>query len=1174
MKSTISGRPFFWLGTVVLVLSLNTVLLAQSDRGSITGLVTDSTGAVVARATVVVTNAATNSSRETVTSDAGKYVFQELPAAVYSLSIKQPGFRTYRQDGITVGVSQGITQDVMLQVGEVTETVEVHADASMLKTESAEISTSVTPEKISELPIDFSGAMRNPMSFLRLVPGASVSRDQSWPVTSQNGLQSFAEEIRIDGASSTNPTPGVFNEAQPSVDAIQEINVQTANFNAEYGQAGGAIMNITLKSGTNQLHGTAYEYLRNEFFNAKNKDLPETDPKTKLRRHEFGATVGGPLIIPRVYNGRNKTFWFTSYEQFYTRDNQQGYWSVPRDEWRNGDLSSLLLPNILGTDVLGRPIYQGQIYDPSTTRTVVVGGQSYAVRDPFPNNQIPIRSEVAKKILSFIPKSTIPGLDSNNLLGPTGTPLRDESIWSLKMDHDFSSKSHLSGSFNYMYTHKINGATPFGAADSARDQTITSKIVRINHDYTFGASALNHFTVGLLRYQNPDGVPDRGFDPETQLGLKGTLIKGWFPAINFPPPLSSIGTQQLKHLYHTVPTVVDSYSKVVGSHTFKFGGEYRKAMANFFGGNGAYGGLNFGSAQTALPYLSGSSGIYSLIGSPFASFLLGEVGSAYLNSPVHMSYRYSDYAFYAQDDFKVTPRLTINYGMRYDLHRPLTEKYDRISSFVADLANPGAGDRKGALGFLGSGSGEGRTGRHSWLDTDFGDWGPRIGIAYKATDKTVMRGGFGVVYGRLEVNTFDPIQSVGSGSVTTQYPPINPATQAQFNLDTGFPPVNVVPPVFDPTLLNNQYIQVFRRESGRLPRIYNWNLTIQRQITRDLTVEAAYVGNRGTRLITGNFVNPNQNDFGILSMGNKLQQQINSEADAQALGVSYPYPGFQGTVAQALRPFPQYCCIGDPQATVGESDYNSLQVKVNQRLSRGLDFLVAYTLSKNITTVDDAFGWGGAGSTDAKKLSLERGLATAGNGPGDRTHNMVIAFGYELPFGQLVTNRAAKGVIGGWKVAGILQYASGGALGMSYPNNLGNVIFNNGGRYDIVPGQPHDNHVDNTWPGAGWMFNAGAFQAPAAYTVGNAARTYGDIRGFPYLNEDLALSKQIHLSERKHLELRMDALNALNRSIWNNPDTSVTDPQIIQGGRAIGFGSFWGRSNVERQLQLQVRFTF
>lgn len=1154
-----------------LMLALGVCSYGQSDRGSLTGLVTDPTSAPVPRVTVTVTNAATNTAREALTSETGVYVFQELPAGTYNMSVKHTGFRAYVQNGITVGATQTVTQNVSLQVGQLTETIEVHADASMLKTESAEVSTSVTQEKLSALPIDFGGAMRNPMSFLRLVPGSSVSRDQSWPVTSQNGLQSFSEEIRIDGASSTNPTPGVFNEAQPSVDAIQEISVQTANFNAEYGQAGGAIMNFTLKSGTNNLHGTAYEYLRNEFLNARNKDSGE---KTRLRRHEFGGTIGGPVVIPKLYNGKNRTFWFTSYEEYYDREKQQGFYSVPRSEWRNGDLSSLLTGNILGNDVLGRPIQQGQIYDPATTQTVVMNGQSYVVRDPFANNQVPLRSEVAKKILSFLPPASIAGLDSNNLLGISGTPLRDEIIWSLKIDHDFSPKSRLSGSFNYMYTHKINGATPFGAADPARDQTITSKIARLNHDYTFGSTALNHFTLGLLRYQNPDGVPDRGFDPEAQLGLKGTLLKGWFPAVNIDG-LSAFGTQQLKHLYHTVPTVVDSLSKTVGSHTLKFGVEYRKSNANFFGGNGAYGGLSFNAAQTALPYLSGSSGNYSLLGSAFASFLLGQAGpGSYLNSAGHYSYRYSDYAFYAQDDFKITPRLTVNYGLRYDLHRPLTEKYGRIASFVPTLPNTGAGGRPGALGFLGSGSEPGRTGRESWLDTDKKDFGPRVGVAYRVSDKTVVRGGFGIVYGRLEVNTFDPIQSNGVGSVNAQYPAIDPATQAQFSLDNGFPPVTVVPPVFDVTLLNNQGLAAYRPESGRLPRIYNWNFTIQRQITPNLTVEAAYVGNHGTRLITGNFVNLNQNDFGVLSLGDKLLRQINNAADAQALGVTYPYEGFSGTVAQALRPFPQYRGIGDPQATVGESDYNSLQVKATQRLSKGVYFLVAYTLSKAITTVDDAFGWGGAGSVDAKKLSLERALATASNNPGDRTHNLAVAFGYELPLGNLVTNAAAKHVIGGWKIAGILNYASSSALGMGYPNNLGNVIFNNAGRYDIVPGQKLKNTVDSVWPGQAWMFNIDAFKAPDAYTVGNAARAYSAIRGFPYVNEDLALSKQIHFTEGTTLELRMDALNAFNRSIWNNPDTGVTNTQRIQGGRAIGFGSFWGRSNLERQMQAQIRFVF
>ena len=437
----------------------------------------------------------------------------------------------------------------------------------------------------------------------------------------------------------------------------------------------------------------------------------------------------------------------------------------------------------------------------------------------------------------------------------------------------------------------------------------------------------------------------------------------------------------------------------------------------------------------------------------------------------------------------------------------------------------------------------------------------------------MFRGGYGIVYGRLEMNTFDPIQSVGSGSVTTSYPNVNQATQAQFNLDAGFPAVNAAPPVLDPTLLNNQGINVFRRESGRLPRIYTWNFTVQRQITQNLSVEGAYVGNKGTRLLTGNFINLNQNSFDVLKLGDKLLQEIHSPQDAAALGVA-PYPGFEGTVAQALRPYPQYQNIGDPQATVGESNYNSLQVKVQQRYSHGLDFLVAYTLSKNLTTVDDAFGWGGAGSTDAAKLSLERGLATAGNTPGDRTHNFVAAFGYELPFAKNDGPKALRVVAGGWKISGIVNYSSGGALGIGYPNNLSNALFNNGGRYDVVPGVSRTTDLSHVWPGSGWLFNADAFKAPAAYTVGNAARTYGDIRGFPYKNEDIAFSKQFRTSEGTRLEIRADMLNLFNRSIWDNPNTSIADTPRIQGGRAVGFGSFWGRSNIERQMQMQARFTF
>jgi hypothetical protein len=1168
---------FLLLGTVALGFVLT--LVAQSDRGSIVGTVADPSGAAIPGAMIRATQTTTNFVREATSTETGRFAVSELPPGVYNVTVAKDGFSTFSQTGITVGVSQVSTVDVTMKIGQLAETVEVKADASILKTENPELSTSITNEEITSLPLDFSNNIRNPMGFIKIVPGSVVNtNDGGWPVTSQNGLQSFTEEIRIDGAPATNPTPGVFNESQPSVDAIQEFSVQTSNFNPEYGQAGGAIFNFALKSGTNSLHGSAYEYLRNEFFNAKNKDLADAAPKTKQRRHDTGGTIGGPVVIPRLYQGRDKTFWFAQFENFYTRDNQQGYWSVPREEWRNGDLSSLLQPNVLGTDILDRPIQQGQIYDPNSTRTVTVNGQNYVVRDPFPNNQIPIRSEVAKKVLGFIPQPTIPGLDGNNLLGITGQPQRDHRIFSVKMDHNISSKSHLSGSFNYMFSHKINGADPFGMASAARDQTITSKVARINHDYTFGPSALNHLTVGLLRYQNPDGVPDRGFDPASELGLNGTLLSGWFPRFSFG--LSDIGTNQLKHLYHTVPSVTDSFSKVTSSHTIKFGVEYRKALANFFGANGGYGYLTFQTAQTAMPYLATDASIYSKIGSPFASFLLGTVGSAGMNSPVHMSYRSSDYAFFIQDDYKITSRLTVNYGLRYDLHRPLTEKYDRISSFAADIPNPAAGDRPGALGFLGSGTG--RVGRRSWLDPDYRDFGPRVGAAFKLNNKTVLRGGYGLVYGRLEVNTFDPIQSTGSGSVTTSYPSIDPATQYLFALDDGFPSVNVVPPVLDPTLLNNQGINVFSRESGKLPRIYNWNFTIQREITRDMSIEAAYVGNRGTRLISGFSKQLNQNDYNVLSLGDKLLQQINGPDDAAQLGITYPYAGFTGTVAQALRPYPQFKGIIDPQATVGESNYNALQVKATQRPVHGLNFLIAYTLSKNITTADDAFGWGGfgvLGAVDTKNLKLERGLAvdtTFTNGRGDHTHNLVMAFGYELPFANHVQSDAMKQVVGGWRVSGILQYQSGAALPVSpyYPNNLADVIFNNEGRYDRMGSIPIRNSVSNPWPGASFMFNPEAFKDPAPFTLGNAARTYGDLRGFPYYNEDISVTKMIRLSESKRLELRVDAFNLLNRSIFNNPSTAVYDTPRTQNGRAIGYGTFWGRQNVERQMQMSLRFVF
>lgn len=829
--------------------------------------------------------------------------------------------------------------------------------------------------------------------------------------------------------------------------------------------------------------------------------------------------------------------------------------------------------------MLGRPIQQGQIYDPTTTRTVTVGGQSYVVRDPFLNNQIPQAqfSQVAKNILKYVPQATTPGLDQNNLLGIAGHPSLDFRIFTLKLDHSFSSKSHLSIAYNYSWDHDINGGDPFGVASAERDQTTFSHNVTLNHDYTFTPTSLNHLTLGIVNYDNPDGAAFQGNDLASKLGLKGTFLPGYFPRVSYG--LTAIGANQLKHNYNTIPNVSDSFTKMLGSHTLKAGAEWHKSLANMFGGNGGFGSLSFSANQTALPYEATNSAIYSKIGSPFASFLLGTVNSAGLNSPLSVSYRSTDWGFYIQDDYKINSRLTVNYGLRYDLHQPLSEKYDRIASFEPNIPNPGAGDRLGALGFLGTGPG--RVGRHSFYDTDYKDLGPRIGAAYRLNKNTVLRGGWGIVYGQLEINVFDPIQSTGVASVTTSYPSIDPTTHYLFLLDNGFPAVNKVPPVLDPTLLNNRSINYFSPASGKLPKIYNWNFTVQHQFGSDLLLEAAYVGNRGTRLISGYSTSLNQNSFSVLKLGNTLLKQINGPNDAAALGIPYPYPGFTGTVAQASRPYPQYKDIVDPESTVGESSYNALQVRAVKRLSHGLEALVSYTLSKTITTVDDAFGWGGfglIGSVDANKLALERGLAvdTEGGTGGDRTHNVVISFSYELPFGHVAENKAVRAIAGGWRVSGILQYASGAALPLSpyFPNNLSNVIFNSEGRYDRVAGVPIRNSVSDPKPGVSYLFNPGAFQDPAPFTVGNAARTYEALRGFPLYNEDLTLGRAFAIRERMRFEVRADAFNLFNRTRYNNPSTNVYDTPRIQNGRAVGYGSFFDVANIERQMQLSARFTF
>jgi len=1168
-------RAFQFLGrlSIALIFCAISVLLAQSDKGTITGSVTDSTGAVVPNVAITVTNTATNLQRKTQTTEAGRFILPEMPAGTYSVSAAFTGFRTHTQTGVSVEVSKTSSLSIVLQVGQAAESIEVVGDASMLNAANADVSTTVKNSYITELPMNFSQNIRNPYGFLKLVPGANVGKDGGWLMTSQNGLQSFSEEIRVDGGSIANPTPGVITEVQPGVDAIEEFTVQTNTYSAEYGSASGSIINFSMKSGTNSLHGTGYGFLRNEALNASNKD---TGANPRQRRADWGGTFGGPIVIPKLYNGKDKSFFFATYEKFWSREKSMGYYNVPRDEWRTGNMSSILLPASAGTDAMGRDVMQGQIFDPASLFYVDgANGTRIAMRNPFAGNIIPTSriSAISQKILGFVPKATIPGVDTNNLIGINGDPLRDTSIASLKLDHNFSDRNHLSGSFSKQNVHKLNGTDPFGKASAERDQNINSIIGRINDDHTFSPTMLNHVTLGVMRYVNPDGgTKYADFNSLRDLGLKGSPDPEWFPWISYG--MFDLGARSAKIMSHLTFTATDAVTWIKGAHTIKFGGEYRRAMANIWSsGNGqanSWGHLNFASAQTAQPSLAGTNG-YGQTGRPFASFLLGLVGSQDLLTPVALGYRYSDTAFFFQDDFKVTSKLTLNLGLRYDLHMPLGEKYGRISSFQPNIPNAKAGGIMGAVGYL---TGPNAIQRGSFRDTDFGAIGPRFGFAYQANQKTVLRGGFGVSYGRLELNDFGPIQNIGAASVGFIPAPFDSLTSAMTTLENGILPVNGS--LYDPGVANNSGIGYFYPEQ-KLPRIFNWNITVQRELGPNTSLTAGWVATHGSRLISP-AQQFNQNNFSVLSMGNKLSQWIGNASDAAALGVKYPYAGFTGTVAQALRPFPQFGGINGPQATIGTSDYHSLQVQMKHRLSHGFDALVSYTLSKALTDVDDAVAWGGGGTNgvDTNNRALNRGLAvdTFGMGRGDRTHQLSAALSYELPFKEMVENKTAKYLVSGWKVNGILQYQSGEALAISHPNPIGGYVFNGSGRLNIVKGQSLTSKCNNDWPGQCSLLNPAAFSSPAAFTLGDAARTYGAVRGHPWFQEDLSVARNFALAEQKYIQFRAEAINAFNRSVFNNPNTNPLDTIYSQGGRMNGYGTFWGRANTQRQMQLMLKFVF
>jgi hypothetical protein len=1143
---------------------------AQTSNGNIQGTVSDPNGATLV-AKVTARNLDTGLTLSTVSTEAGLYSLPNLPPGRYSVTVEAPNLKKYTREGVTVQTGSTVSLDIQMQLGSISESVLITSDASQLETTTSDIGATVEKTLVANLPLEVSGTVRNPVQFITLVPGfvGDVGNNPGSNSTDDfkvNGGQEGGTDILIDGVSISLVSPNTQWNKGVSTDAVQEFKVLQSNFSAEFGASGDGIVSLTLKSGTNQLHASGYDFLRNRVLDAnswKNNTLGQRRPINT--QNDFGFTVGGPVYVPHVYDGRDKTFFFFAYEGFRFSTGGTSVLSLPPEAFRNGNFSALLP--------------ETQLFDP-ITHAAIPG--NILQNDP---NFKP--SAVMTKVFALLPPTN--GDLTSNVIDSTISSTT-ANLFDIKIDQTISDKQRFSFGLDYDNTRtgSTSSLTPiFGSSLPQR-----TRYARVSHNYVFSPAVVNQFLFGFSRRFRAEVANSLGQGFPEQIGLTG-VQNTTFPCIKFfggpyREVLNNCGDSQFAD---NVYQVNDSVSWVKGKHNFKFGGEIRMLQFNVRRLTQSSSELDFDPAQTSNNGVGGDA---------VASSLFGLVNQATLNFGGFSGVRYKNFSFYAQDSYKLTPRLTLNLGLRYDYNLPASEAFSRFSAVDPTLANPGAGNILGAYTYFGSGPG--RNGQKRLQDTYKKAFGPRVGFAYSINDKTVLRGGYGIFYQPLKEGSFADQDGLGFFNKQT----ITTANVAPFQVDNGVP--QILPPFgpLTPEAQNgNSGVILVPRNSGRPGDLQSWNLDVQRQITKNLVVSVAYVGSKGTHLPALNII-PNQVNPAFLSLGSDLTKDATCLSNgtcpnAIAAGVKLPYPGFTGNINQALRPFPQYGDFNQednsftPDRT-GNSTYNALQVGVENRFAQGLSFLVSYTVSKNITDAD-SMGPGVSGFIGTNSFigqnsfnrSAEKAVSQL-----DTPQSLVASFFYELPVGQgkryLNKGGFVDRIAGGWYVSGVLSYKSGLPTAVYSPcgGTAGDVLF--GGchftgiaRVNIVPGVEQTNKSSNFNTGNTPFWNPNAFAVPAPLTFGNEPRSLAHARTFGGRNEDFAIGKKTRLfGETANVDFKAEFFNIFNRHIYQAPSGFATPlgtpftPAFSPGCNsplACGFGAVTDSSG-PRTIQFGLRITY
>jgi hypothetical protein len=1132
-----------------LVFLCTSALHGQSNLGTIQGTVSDSTGAAIVDAQMNATNTATNASVESRTNSKGIYVFPFLQPGNYTVTAKQNGFETATHADIALHVADSLTIDFSMQVGSTTTAVTVEATTPLINTNSAALGQIIDNQRIVDLPLDG----RDPISLAGLStgvvpvpPNANVHQGDNTP--SINGAANFTSEVMVDGVPDTTPRNSGLNNFliyTPTVDTVAEFKVETNSLSAQYGRFNGGVIDVILKSGSNTVHGSVYEFIRNSatdanyFFNNRSHI-----PLAPLKRNQFGFTVGGPVVFPHLYNGRNKTFFFGDYEGYRETLGSPTSFTVPTLLQRQGDFSQTFTSS-------GQLI---KVYDPNSLTTV----NGVQQRTQFPGNVIPQSrlDPVALALQKYFPAPNNNNLTSNLVLSPTAP--NTNNTGDIRIDRHFGDRDQafIRLSLEYPFTGSANY---YGNIGNYGNPPLTQKRQAGTFQNTFTISPTLIFEVsyGVSHQYGTRTAWSNGFDIST-LGFASNFAAGQqvkaLPYVTISG-MSGIGNASQNYSTQLNHTLLGSVTKIAGRHSLQFGGDFRTYFINQLQNTQAEGNLSFATTYTQGPNPLQAS---ATAGNAYADFMLGIPGGSIAIQPA-VATKSTYLAEFVQDDWHLTDKLTLNLGLRYDVNFPRTERYNRFSAFNPNAPSPLAGQVPGypnLTGIMTFGSGSHR----AYTSTDWNNLAPRLGLAYQVRNNTVVRLAYGIVYGLSPTDASGPSGGfvdgfTGSTTINTSLDGVTPI----IHLANPFPG-GVNPPKsgsqLTPSIDLGQAISSVN--IGQLtPYMQNWNVSIQQSLGNSMLFQVAYAGNKGTRLPLNAPLNINSLTTAQFEQGAVNTQLVPNPFYGVITDPTSILSKSTVTRGQLLQPYPQYTTMNAVYATVGNSIYHSLQVSVEKRLSKGFSILGSFTASKLIDDTSAA-GAGTVISTiqDPTNLKAERTIDAQ-----DVPERLVISGVWSLPIGRgraFLTNlnRPGDALLGGWHFNGITTFQKGQPLVMS---SIGQA----GLRPNVVkPTHPLSGPIV---PRLSQYFDTTEYAVPAAFTYGNSSPTAHNLRGPGIADYDLSLFKNFTIKDRLQGELRVESFNVFNRVQFGQPGT--------QAG-TTSFGVISTQANTPRELQAAFKFLF